>query len=61
MSIKDMICNESIQEKNSTTFQQIDCLKQYGFFVHSSDDQQMTNNGLIFLSLKIKEKKVSVA
>ena len=56
-----MICNESIQEKNSTTFQQIDCLKQYGFFVHSSDDQQMTNNGLIFLSLKIKEKKVSVA
>ena len=62
MSIKDMVCNESISEKkNSTTFQQIDCLKQHSFFVYSTDDQQMTNNILIFLLLKIRENKVSIA
>ena len=30
------------KKKKSTTFQQIDCLKQYGFFVHGTNDQQMT-------------------
>lgn len=45
------------KKKTSTTFQQIGCLKQYGFFVHT-DDQQMTNNGLIFLLLKIRENKL---
>ena len=49
------------KKKKSTTFQQIDCLKQYGFFVHGTNDQQMTNNGLIFLLLKIRENKVSIA